>query len=99
MKKYVISPNVRDIREINENWAFLYNSILGKPLILNEESTELLNLFSIPKTIEEVKKQCEGDPEELINSFIEHYFLIEENFNEREFLRKKKRGTSGKSNL
>jgi radical SAM protein with 4Fe4S-binding SPASM domain len=90
MERYIISSKVRVVENENEDWKFVYNSLVGKPLILNEESIELLNLFSTPKTIEDIRGQCEGDPEELINSFIEHFFLIKENFDERQFLKEKK---------
>lgn len=90
MEKYVISPHLKTIKRKDKNLVLVYNSILGKPLILNREALELLDFFIYPQTVEEVKGQCEGDPSELVKSFMDNYFIVRESFRERNILEEKK---------
>lgn len=70
--------------------SLIWHSLFGYPQILNQEATELLNIFSIPRVIEEIKKMnIFGDVEENILILQKCFFIIPVRFDERTYLEKK----------
>lgn len=65
----------------------VWHSLFGYPQIMNQEAIDLLNIFSISKTMEEIKKiNIFGDVEENISILKNYFFIIPVGFDERAFL-------------
>ena len=89
-QKYQLSSNIRIILDPKSELAMVYHTLYGNPQIINKEGLLFLDLFKQPITMEEISKICDEDPMEIIQEFAEIFFLIEPDFNEREFLHQKK---------
>src|SRR3989344_4526787 len=90
MKRFQLSPNVCVIPDGESGMAMVYHTLYGNPRIVNRERLQFLELFKQPITVAEVVQQCEGEPEDVVNEFIAIYFLVQPDFDEKEWLREKK---------
>lgn len=71
----------------NRSKNVVWHSLFGYPQIMNQEAIDLLNIFSISKTMEEIKKiNIFGNVEENILALKNYFFIIPVGFNERTFL-------------
>jgi len=65
----------------------IWHSLFGCPQIINESGMELINFFSEPRSVDEVKKIGQFDnTEESVAVLKKNYILVPSDFNEREFL-------------
>ena len=86
MRKYQLSPNVRVVHDPESLAAMVYHTLYGNPRVINNEGVEFLSLFEQPVSIEEVAEICDEDPSEVIQEFLEIFFLVEPGFDEKKFL-------------
>lgn len=84
---FIMSPHLQMVKK--DGYAVVWNSLFGQPQILNNEGLELLSLFTIPKSINEIECLHIFDhAQEAIKSLAQVYFLIPPDFNERKFLKR-----------
>jgi len=72
----------------NGKHTYIYNSLFGNLLKATEEDVNLINFFKSGNTVEDAKRRF-GTESEKIEELRKRMFLIEEEFDEREFLKKK----------
>lgn len=90
IQKYRLSSNLRIIFDPESDLAMVYHALYGNPRIVNNEGLRFLNFFKRPATIEEISEDCDENPEDIIKKFTEIFFLVEPDFDEKEFLRRQK---------
>lgn len=84
---FIMSPYLQMVKK--DGYAVVWNSLFGQPQILNNEGLELLSLFTIPKSINEIECLHIFDhARETIKSLTQVYFIIPIDFNERKFLKR-----------
>ena len=89
MKQKFQKSNFLQVVE-NGSKNVVWHSLFGYPQILNQEAMELLNIFLIPKTIEEIKKKnIFSNIEENILVLENCFFIIPVGFDERAYLEKR----------
>jgi len=84
--KLTASKNLQTIRDGKH--TYIYNSLFGNLLKATEEDVNLINFFKSGNTVEDAKRLY-GTESEKIEELRKRMFLIEEGFDEREFLKKK----------
>ena len=74
--------------------AIIWHSLFGNPKIVSKETLDFLDLFSKPHQLCSVleKYYFEENVEESIQDLIENYYLVQKDFDEREFLAKHMEG-------
>ena len=90
MLRYQLSPYVRIVSSSDLGVAMVYHALYGNPRVINEEGLQFLEFFKEPATIEEIAERCNQDPRVTVQEFCEIFFLIELDFDEKEFLRRKR---------
>ena len=70
------------------NKAIIWHSLFGNPKIVSGETLEFMDFFLAPRTLNSIFCEFEPDSESeaLIGGLIDDYFLVPDNFNERDFL-------------
>ena len=71
---YIKSSQLNVIKD-DDGRAFVYHSLYNNPRVLDESLISLIDYFSEPKSIENVKQHYEGEVEEVINEFIRLGFI------------------------
>ena len=81
----------RSLQFVRDGSAFVvWHSLFGYPQILNAEGIDLLNFFSTPRTVDELRKNnVFSELDENLNLLRSIYFLVPYDFDERSFLYEK----------
>ncbi len=87
-KKVVKSSFVRNVTK-NRN-AIIWHSLFGYPKIVSGPTIEFLDLFQKPQSIEDILSRYDlGENFHVIDDLLKSYFLVQDGFDERKFLKKK----------
>ena len=90
MKKYVLSPHSRVIKDKSSGKIMIFHSLFGNPRIINDEGVRFLNLFREPITLNEASNACDDNAQNIAKEFMDAFFIIENGVDERKILQKKK---------
>lgn len=78
------------LQEVSYNGkSMIWHSLFNRPMVFTENSLELLNFFEKTRMLNEAYEIYQGDIKTLLDTFIDNYYIIEESFDERKFLKEK----------
>lgn len=89
-QNYQLSPNIHIISDPESGLAMVYHALYGNPRIVNDEGLRFLYLFKQPTSAEEIFEICDEDPRDTIQEFAGIFFLVKPDFDDKQFLKKKK---------
>ena len=87
---YMKSPFVQVVRD--GDFAVIWHSLFGYPKVVSAETLQFLELFSEPATIHsQLDDELTEENQEAIEELLRCYFLVPEDFDDRDFLKERMR--------